>query len=238
MDFSILSLDFDGTIAHSLKNTINVYYSLFKNQISYSELNDKFRLFELEYLKTNLDLKNKFRNIGKLNSENRIKFYEEWNTERLRYIFPSLSYTMVTHALEKIMENIIQNNRSEIYPEVNNCLEYLGERKITLYIVSGNNREYIKHFLRENNIECAFKNVLTPDYLKMDKNNIYLYYKQVGLDFKNILHIGDDPELDYHLPKSLGIQALWLKRENSNYLDSSIPQNDVITSLTDLLHKI
>ena len=100
--------------------------------------------------------------------------------------------------------------------------------------MSGNNKKFISGFLEKNKLINTFDNIYTPEFLNKPKKGLFSIYKIDGTSLEEILHIGDDPELDYQTPKSLGLRAFWLKRKDHRYNDGSIPNKDVIMSLSDL----
>ncbi len=234
----VLSLDFDGTLVYPTVKTEDIYFKVFKEFLTHSDIEYKFRLFESEYLLKNPDLKTRFRSLGKLNTEQRKKLYFEWNEERIRFMFPSFQNNEILKYLDKVMTIMKQDQSLKCFPEIKETLKYFKDTGFSLYILSGNNKEYIEDFLDQHEIRDIFKDIYTPDYLKVDKKDIFPFYREQGYSFEEILHVGDDPELDYFAPKSLGMNALWLKRENNRYNDSTIPPNDIINTLTDLRNKL
>lgn len=234
LKLKILSFDFDGTLVYPTVSALDIYYTYLKKQISFSELKIKFRLFEQEYLNSNLELKNKFRNLGRLNEEDRSKLYYQWNYERLGYILPTLSHEQQLEMLKKIMERKKLDNLHDLYPEIKESMNYFKGLNFSLYILSGNNKNFIMNFLHSKNFDSIFDDVLTPDSLQMEKKSIYNYYLTRHTKLQEILHVGDDPELDYHTPKEMGINALWLKRQDNRYEDKTIPRIDTITTIADL----
>lgn len=229
-----MSFDFDGTLAHPKIPTEKIYFNALHDYISYSLVEQKFKLFESEYLQLYPDLKNDFRSFGKLNELEREKLFYRWNKERLNYILPDLTDSEFSRRLRLILSTMKENSEMELYPEIKEVLYNLHENDFILYILSGNNKKYIHDFLINNELESIFNSIFTPDSLNMDKREIFDYYKS-HYKTDEMVHIGDDPELDYHVPKSLGLYAFWLKRENGRYFDASIPNEERITNLNDLL---
>lgn len=233
MKLKILSLDFDGTLVHPNIATEEIYSKVFEELFPH-EFKRKFDEFESEYLNTIPDLKNDFRNFGKLSPEDRKKLYYHWNNERLKFLFPNLSEYQRKQTLEEIMKNLFQNQRPVLFPEVKACLKYFKKLNLTLNILSGNNKKYASRFLQKEKLENTFNDIYTPDFLNMPKKDLFNNYKKNGNHLEEILHVGDDPELDYITPKSLGLKALWLKRIDHRYNDGTIPKEDVIMTLSDL----
>ena len=232
-----MSFDFDGTLAHPKIATEKIYFNALKDYISYPLIEQKFKLFESDHLQIHPDLKDKIRSFGKLNVPEREKLFYQWNGERLKYILPDLSDSEFTQLLDSILSNMKENSEMELYPEIKNVLHYLYENNFLLFILSGNNKKYIQDFLINNGLESIFNQIFTPDSLNMNKKEIFDYYKS-NYKTDEMVHIGDDPELDYHIPKSLGIHAVWLKRENGRYIDSSIPDDEKITTLNEIMPMI
>ena len=149
-------------------------------------------------------------------------------------MYPDLPKQERKESLEKVLKLMEKGKNMILFPEVLTVLKTLKKSNLTLNILSGNNQNFIKSFLKENNILPFFNSILTPDFLKTEKSNIFNYYINTQFEQTKILHVGDDPELDYHWPESLGLNTIWLKRENSRYSDESIPKNKTINSLSEL----
>lgn len=238
MNIKVVSLDFDGTLVYPAVKTEDIYLTVFQDYITLSEIIDKMKAFESDYLLTNPKLKSNFRSLGKFNAEERKKLYYQWNKERIQFMFPSFTNEQSMDKLEEVMELMRQNQSLKLYPDILESVNYFKNLDLSLYILSGNNRSYINTFLEQNELLDVFKDVLTPDYLQVEKKEIFSFYKRNGYSLDEILHVGDDPELDYYTPKSLGINAFWLKRKNNRYFDSSIPESQTINTLSELKEKI
>ena len=238
MKIKVLSFDFDGTLVYPVVKTEDIYFTVFKDYISFFDIINGIEAFESDYLLSNPELKRSFRSLGRFNAEERKKLYYQWNEERIKFMFPSFTNEQCMDKLEEVMDLMKKNQSLKLYPDILESINYFKGLDLSLFILSGNNRTFINDFLEKNKLQNVFKDILTPDFLQVEKKDIFPFYKKNGFALEEIIHVGDDPELDYHTPKSLGINALWLKRKNSRYLDSSIPKNHVINSLSDLKERI
>lgn len=238
MSIKIISFDFDGTLVHSNISTENYYYTLFKNDISYSELQNKFKSFENDYLNEVPQLKTDFRNLGRFNEKDREDLYYRWNAARLKYIFPNLDDKLSNAFLEKIMTFVNTKSDLELYPDAYEILQLLKKSDYTLGILSGNNSSYIKKYLLKFSLNHIFDTILTPDVCNMEKKDIFPLYLKYVPHYSQILHIGDDPEIDYQIPKMFGMHSLWMHRNDSRYLPNKIEENDIIYSLNEIPEKI
>ena len=238
MPLEIISFDFDGTLVHPNVSTEDLYYDLLKDQISYPDLQNKFKSFENEYLNNMPQLKNDFRNLGKLDDKEREKLYYRWNTARLQYIFPDLHTKQLNILLEKIIFLINTKQTLEVYPDVYEALNLLKRANYSLKILSGNNSAYIRKHLEKFSLDHIFDSILTPDVWNMEKKNLYTLYSKNVRQYSRILHIGDDPEIDYLIPKRYGIHTLWIQRYDNRYIPENIEKNDIIRSLNEIPEKI
>ena len=107
-------------------------------------------------------------------------------------------------------------NRIETYPEVLKVLQGLKQRGFRLIIVTNARREFVELELRKAGIENYFEHVFssTSDF-RMVKKTVDTYQRVCNIleiSPKEIVHIGDDQNFDFHVPRKLGILAFHLDR--------------------------
>ncbi len=93
-------------------------------------------------------------------------------------------------------------------------------------------------------IESYFNGVYYSDYYGIDKRkpNSFMYSKileQFELNPTTVINIGDNPNKDFYVNKSLGIFCIQIIRQNSIYADKlnfyeNVPPNKSIISLLDI----
>ena len=123
MRIKVLSLDFDGTLAHHTLSTINIYYEVIDGKISLDELQEKFRLFEQDYLDSQPELRNALRSFGKLTPEDSQKLFSRWNYERLKFVLPDLQESERLEILQKINDRRNRRDKPELFPDVKNNIK-------------------------------------------------------------------------------------------------------------------
>ncbi len=120
-----------------------------------------------------------------------------------------------------------------IFPETKEVLETLKEKNYKLGIISNfDSRVYdVMNNLEIQEYFDTFVISSEAGHAKPDPNIFHLALKEIGVDPKGCLHIGDNIQNDFHGPRALGIQALLLDRENEY---ESIGDQHKIRSLTEI----
>ena len=140
--------------------------------------------------------------------------------------------------LEVKQEELLQKyaNAVSLYSDVIPTLSNLSG-KYTLIVCSGMSREFIDIKLKKENIfqyfSCIFSAVSN---FGLTKKEPYFYEKlcqQLNVKPSHLIHIGDNYELDYLVPKKIGIKVFYLDRTNN------IPEKkEVIGSLQELIERL
>lgn len=145
---------------------------------------------------------NEYDKIGK----NRIEWYD-------------INYWFKKYNLDETIVNLFNKykNKLEVYDDVEDVLKNLSEN-YKLIVASNAPREFLNFNLR--NISHYFIRIFSSisDYYILKKNsNFYLnILNELNISANEMVHIGDNYESDYLVPKNLGINAFYLDREEKS----------------------
>jgi len=107
-------------------------------------------------------------------------------------------------------------NRIRAYPEVSNVLEQLKQRGFRLVVVTNAIREFVELELEKAEMKDCFERVFssTSDF-GVVKKTVKLYQRVcdiLGVSPQEMIHVGDDWNFDFDIPRRLGILAFHLDR--------------------------
>jgi putative hydrolase of the HAD superfamily len=127
-------------------------------------------------------------------------------------------------------------HRIRIFPEVPTVLDELKHRGFRLVIVTNARREFVDVELGKVGIENCFERVFssTSDF-GLVKKTIDLYQRvcsMLEIFPQEMIHVGDDRNFDFNVPRRLGILAFHLDRTGKH------KGNFVIHSLEELNEKL
>ncbi len=192
----VVSFDLDGTLTNFR----------FVNSVWLEEIP---RLYSFEK-RVSIDdarkaVKREYDKIGK----DRLEWYD------LRYWIRKFGLNIDGKELLKTFEHKIAT-----YPEVPDVLEQLKQRGFRLIIVTNARREFVELELEKAEIESYFEHVFssTSDF-GMVKKNVNLYRtvcKILEISPQEMVHVGDDQNFDFAVPKRLGILSFHLDRSGKN----------------------
>jgi HAD superfamily hydrolase (TIGR01549 family) len=107
-------------------------------------------------------------------------------------------------------------DRIKIYPEVSKVLKELTQKGIRLIIISNASTEFLEFQLANTKIRSYFKTIFsaTSDFGLVKKNvNLYRRVCNILEIFpQEMIHVGDDRNFDFYVPRRLGILAFHLDR--------------------------
>ncbi len=142
----------------------------------------------------------------------RFQFDETWETLMRRYV-----------------------DKIKTYEDVPPLLEYL-KAKYPLVLTSNAGREFIHLVMETTGLERYFNRIFsaTSDFQVVKKTPHF--YQQIcdllGVEPKDLVHVGDHYEFDYLAPQALGIKAFYLDRTGQGNGDS------VLFNLRDLVKRL
>ncbi len=196
---------------------------------------DVFDLVEKKYNLTNFDKVSNF-------TVNRIKAEKEcrlnYNKEEISFndIYEHLlsSYTHKQLIILKQIEENIEKDICRFNYQIRDIFEYCVEKKKIIIITSDMylNKKTINEILKKNNIK--FHKLYLSSSIGKTKNSGNLFkfiIKDLRINPKKLIHIGDNKKSDFLMPKMLGIKSiLW---ENDNRINRKSKGNiteDIIDS--------
>lgn len=188
----IVSFDMDGTLTDNLfANSVWLQgvpelYSL-KNQISFEEA--------LNYVKCEYD---------KMGRE-KIEWYD-------------LGYWLNKFEINMRLEQVLHSfaDKIQVFEEVHEVLRKLKNRGYKLIIVTNARREFVDLEMGQTGTQRYFENVFSsPSDFRLTKNDPAVYEKVCSaceISPIDMIHVGDDPEFDFKVPKQIGIRSFLLDR--------------------------
>ena len=124
-------------------------------------------------------------------------------------------------------------NEVNFYPDVLTCLERLSQRSPLATITNGNadlTTIGIAHLFRAT--------VAAHEHgaLKPDPELFHLACRKLDCLPEEVVHVGDDPDLDVRAARSAGLHAVWINRSNQQWQGDDEPV--AISTLEELEHWI
>lgn len=142
--------------------------------------------------------------------------YNEVGNERLEWY--DLPHWIRKFDLDVTARELLKRseNRIRIYPEVPEVLQRLKQRGFRLIIITNARREFADLELAKAKIEDWFEHVFssTTDF-KMVKKTVETYQRVCNIlevSSQEIVHVGDDKNFDFDVPRKLGMLAFLLDR--------------------------
>lgn len=117
---------------------------------------------------------------------------------------------------KKIMSDL--KGTIKLFPDTIPALKKL-KQKFPLYVVSNASRDFIDFKIKIDGLESYFSKVfsMTSDYKKPKAKDTFLRVcGELDLKPSELLHVGDNYDFDYAIPKSAGINAVFLNRKNKD----------------------
>ncbi|MFQ6080074.1 MAG: HAD family hydrolase [Candidatus Bathyarchaeia archaeon] len=162
--------------------------------------------------------------------------YDKVGKERLEWY--DLHYWIMKFGLNVAPKELLRcsEHRIRTYPEVPKVLEELKQRGFRLIIVTNAHREFVELELKKAKIENYFERVFssTSDF-GLVKKTVNLYQKLctiLDISPQEMIHIGDDRNFDFVVPRRLGILAFYLDRTGKHVGEQ------IIHSLEELNRKL
>ncbi len=144
------------------------------------------------------------------------KEYDEVGMERLEWY--DVKYWFRRFGLGGSWKALINDFRSRVrlYSEVMDVLGKLKQRGFELAIITNAPREFLEIELDEANIRSYFSHVFssTSDFRRV-KNTTDFYaglLKALGIEPREMIHVGDNWDFDYVTPSKIGITSFYLDR--------------------------
>jgi putative hydrolase of the HAD superfamily len=188
----VISFDLDGTLTDMsfvdsvwLQGIPKLY--AVKNQISFEEARRK--------------VKNEYDRVGK----ERLEWYD-------------LNYWLNKFEIDASPQQVLDSFRERIrlFEEVPNVLEELKNRGYRLIVVTNARREFADMEIAHTGIRKYFEKIFSsPSDFRLTKNGTNVYERVCAacdVSPSAMVHVGDDREFDFEVPRRLGINAFLLDR--------------------------
>jgi len=162
--------------------------------------------------------------------------YDNVGRERLEWY--DLNHWIKKFGLHISAEELLEHfeRKIELFPEVPRVLHGLKQRGLRLFVITNAQREFVRLELKKTGIENYFERVFssTSDFGLVKKTaNLYQRICSIlEISPQEMIHIGDDRNFDFIVPKRLGIVAFHLDRAGKHEGDF------VIRSLEELSEKL
>jgi len=107
-----------------------------------------------------------------------------------------------------------ERQRVQLYDDALDCLEFLATRWPLVAVTNGNSdlqKMGLGHFFKDS------FNVQRTGFAKPDVRIFACAAQALDLPFSAILHVGDDARLDAAAARDVGMQAVWLNRNGSDW---------------------
>ena len=131
---------------------------------------------------------------------------------------------LIERALEIFMT---ARNEVDLYPEVRDCLTRLCRRFALASLTNGNadvTRIGLRHFF------TATISAHAHGASKPDPALFHIACRELACDPGEVVHVGDDMELDVRGARAAGLQVIWMNRANGVWVGDDVP-----VTVTDML---
>ncbi len=142
--------------------------------------------------------------------------YDKVGKDRLEWY--NIHYWIEKFSLNVEAKELLKNfeNRIRTYREVPTVLMQLRQKGFRLVVVTNAAREFAELELEKTNMKDFFERIFssTSDF-GMVKKTVKLYQRVCSIlrvSPQEIIHVGDDPNFDFGVPRRLGILAFHLDR--------------------------
>lgn len=192
----VISFDLDGTLTDMsfvdsvwLKGIPSLY--ALKNQVAFEEARRK--------------VKDEYDKVGK----ERLEWYD-------------LSYWLNKFDIDVSPKQVLNSfrKRVRVFEEVPRVLENLKNSEYRLIVVTNARREFVDVEMAQTGIQGYFEHIFSsPSDFRLTKNGTSVYEKvctACEISPGKMIHIGDDQNFDFEVPKRLGISAFLLDRTGKN----------------------
>jgi len=148
------------------------------------------------------------------------KEYDKIGEEELQWY--NLQYWIKKFDLNVSWQHLLSRfeDRIRIYPDALKIVEELAQKEIRLVIITNANTEFLEFQLASTKIGGYFEAVFsaTSDF-GLVKKTVDVYRRVcniLGILPHEMIHVGDDQNFDFYVPKRLGITAFHLDRKGTN----------------------
>jgi len=187
-NIEVVSFDVEGTIV-TTDFSYAIWFEMIPQRYAYRH--------SLEFDEAVLKVRQAYESVG----DQRLEWYD------VQYWFTRFDLGRADIAMEELQ------TRVKYFPETAEVLKILG-KDYKLNVASGSPRPFLKHLLRDikHNFNSVFSSV--SDFQQVKTADFYSEMcRKLGVEPRQVLHVGDNLQFDYIEPASIGIKAFHLDRE-------------------------
>lgn len=122
-------------------------------------------------------------------------------------------------------------NQVEIFPDVIPALEAIGQAYTVIAVTNGNAS------LEKIGVRHLFHDVVTAARAGSAKPAAAIFHEAVrraDVTAREVLHVGDQPEIDVAGAQDAGLRAAWINRHGSEWPEHLDEPDAIVESMTDL----
>jgi putative hydrolase of the HAD superfamily len=190
-DVKVVSFDVEGTMV-TTEFSAAIWFEMIPQRYA--------RRHGLNFEEATTRIRQEYESVG----EQRLEWYD------VQYWFTRFDLGQADIAMEELQ------SRVNYYPETKEVLSRLV-KGYKLSVASGSPRPFLKHLLRDtgHNFSSVFSS--TSDFGKVKTADFYREMcKQLAVEPRQVVHIGDNRQFDFLEPASVGISAFYLDREGKS----------------------
>jgi HAD superfamily hydrolase (TIGR01549 family) len=142
--------------------------------------------------------------------------YDKVGREKLEWY--DLGYWLNKFGISTTPKQVLASfvERIRVFEEVQGVLEKMKNSGYRLVIVTNARREFVDLEIKKTGIRSYFEYIFSsPSDFKLTKNGTTVYENvctACEVSPAKMIHIGDDPEFDFEVPKKIGIRTFLLDR--------------------------
>lgn len=145
-----------------------------------------------------------------------------------------------------LYQNFIKKTHWELFPDVLPALEHLRNKNIKLGVLS-NFDERLSTIITELDLQKYFMFIVASRSTEWYKPSPHIFHHAISMVARcspvDVIHVGDNLELDYNAARNAGMDAYLLLRQPSdtkinNLINNDVPEHKIITNLKQLCNLI
>lgn len=209
-DIKVISFDVEGTMV-TTDFSAAIWFEMIPNRYA--------ARYGLDFDEATKRIRQEYDSVG----DQRLEWYD------VQYWFTRFGLGQADIAMEELQ------GRVNYYPETRDVLNRLG-RDYKLSVASGSPRPFLKHLIRdvEHNFSSVFSS--TSDFQQVKTAEFYRgMCRKLGVEPRQIVHVGDNLQFDFNEPASVGIYSFHLDREGATGNPAALRNLAQLTELLDSL---
>jgi len=142
--------------------------------------------------------------------------YDRVGNENLEWY--DLNYWLDKFSIDASPQQVLKSYRERIrvFQDVPAVLENLKNQGYRLIVITNARREFVDIEMQQTGIQGFFERIFSsPSDFRLTKNATRVYENVCSackISPCEMIHVGDDPDFDFEVPKKLGVNAFLLDR--------------------------